>query len=303
VAFAGTVRTGGVVSFTVTVNKAEPALLCVSVAVHVTVVVPSGKVEPLDGVQLTGRAPSTLSVADAEYAKTAPADPVASTVTSPGTVSVGGVLSVTVTVNEVEPALPCVSVAVQATVVVPSGNVEPLGGAQVTGTTPSVLSMADALYMNTAPAAPIASTVAFAGTATTGAVLSVTVNVNEAEPMLPRASIAVHVIVVVPSGNVEPLDGVQLTGRAPSTLSVADAEYVKIAPAGSVASTVAFAGTVRIGGAVSPTVTVNEAEPVLSCVSVAVHVTVVVPKGNVEPLAGVQLTTSTPSMVSVAEAV
>jgi hypothetical protein len=54
--------------------------------------------------------------------------------------------------------------------------------------------------------------------------LSVTVTVNEAEPVLPCVSIAVHVIVVVPSGNVEPLAGLQLTGRAPSMLSVADAE-------------------------------------------------------------------------------
>jgi hypothetical protein len=145
VAFAGTVRTGGVVSFTVTVNKAEPALLCVSVAVHVTVVVPSGKVEPLGGAQLTGRAPSTLSVADAEYVKTAPAGPVASTVAFTGTVTTGAVLSVTVTVNEAEPVLLCVSVAVHVTLVVPSGNVEPLGGAQVAATTPSMLSVAEAV--------------------------------------------------------------------------------------------------------------------------------------------------------------
>jgi hypothetical protein len=53
--------------------------------------------------------------------------------------------------------------------------------------------------------------------------LSVTVTVNEAEPVLPCVSVAVQVIVVAPSGKVEPLGGVQLTGRAPSTLSVADA--------------------------------------------------------------------------------
>jgi hypothetical protein len=50
-------------------------------------------------------------------------------------------------------------------------------------------------------------------------------------------------------------------------------------------------------------VTVNEAEPVLPCASVAVHVTVVTPSGNVEPLAGAQVTGTTPSMLSVAEAV
>jgi hypothetical protein len=48
---------------------------------------------------------------------------------------------------------------------------------------------------------------------------------------------------------------------------------------------------------------VNEAEPVLPCVSVAVHVTVVVPRENVDPLGGAQLAASAASTVSVAEAV
>jgi hypothetical protein len=66
VAFAGTVMAGGVMSVTATVNEAEPRLPCVSAAVQVTVVTPIRNVEPLAGLQLTGRAPSTLSVADAE---------------------------------------------------------------------------------------------------------------------------------------------------------------------------------------------------------------------------------------------
>jgi hypothetical protein len=195
----------------------------VSVAVQVTVVVPSGNVEPLAGLQLTGRAPSMLSVADAEYVNTAPAGPVASIVAFAGTVRTGGAVSLTVTVNEAEPVLPCVSVAVQVTVVVPRGNVESLGGAQLTGRAPSMLSVADAEYVNTAPVGPVASTVAFAGTVRTGGAVSLTVTVNEAEPVLPRVSVAVQVTVVVPSGNVEPLAGLQLTGRAPSILSLAEA--------------------------------------------------------------------------------
>src|SRR2546428_2903687 len=50
VAFAGTVTTGPVVSVTVTVNDAALVLPCASVAVHVTVVAPNGKVDPLVGV-------------------------------------------------------------------------------------------------------------------------------------------------------------------------------------------------------------------------------------------------------------
>jgi hypothetical protein len=57
----------------------------------------------------------------------------------------GGVLSVTLTVNEAEPALPWASVAAQATVVTPSGNVAPLAGVHVTGTTPSMSSVAEAV--------------------------------------------------------------------------------------------------------------------------------------------------------------
>jgi hypothetical protein len=293
---------GGAVSLTVTVNEAEPVLPCVSIAVQVIVVVPSGNVESLAGVQLTGRAPSTLSVADAEYVKTAPVGPVASTVAFAGTVRTGGAVSLTVTVNKAEPVLPCVSIAVQVTVVVPSGNVEPLAGLQLTGRAPSTLSVADAEYVNTAPVGPVPSTVAFVGTVRTGGAVSLTVTVNEAEPVLPCVSAAVQVTVVTPIGNVEPLAGAQLTGRAPSTLSVADTKYVKTAPFGPMASIVAFAGTVMAGGVMSVTATVNEAEPRLPCVSAAVQVTVVTPIGNVEPLAGLQLTGRAPSTLSMADA-
>ena len=80
--------------------------------------------------------------------------------------------------------------------------------------------------MKTAPVAPVASTVAFAGTVTTGPVVSVTVTVNDAEPLLLFESTAVHVTVVAPSGNVAPLDGVQVTATGPSMMSVADAVNV-----------------------------------------------------------------------------
>ena len=54
---------GGVVSTTLTGNVTVPVLLCASVAVHVTVVEPSAKVEPEAGLQFTATAPSTASVA------------------------------------------------------------------------------------------------------------------------------------------------------------------------------------------------------------------------------------------------
>jgi hypothetical protein len=149
----------------------------------------------------------------------------------------------------------------------------------------------------------VASSVAFAGTVTTGPTVSVTVTVKEAATLLPLVSVAVQPTVVGPSGKVEPLAGVQVTTRGPSTTSLADAVKLNTVPVALVASTVAFAGTVTTGPVVSVTVTVKEADPVLLLVSVAVHVTVVGPRGNVAPLAGVQVTATVPSTRSPAVAV
>ena len=64
VMFAGVpVIVGPVVSDTLTVNVDVDALLCASVAVHVTVVVVIANVLPDAGTQLTATVPSTASVA------------------------------------------------------------------------------------------------------------------------------------------------------------------------------------------------------------------------------------------------
>src|SRR2546425_12467391 len=120
--------------------------------------------------------------------------------------------------------------------------------------------------------------------------------------LLPCASLALHVTVVGPDGNIDPLAGVHVVATAPSSASVAGAVKVKTAPAALVASTVAFAGTVTTGPVVSVTVTVNDAALRLPCASVALHVTVVAPNGNVDPLAGAHVVASAPSSVSVADA-
>jgi hypothetical protein len=64
----GTVITGGVVStrFTVTEKLPLAEFECASVAVQVTVVVPTGNVLPEAGLQLGVIAPSRLSLALAE---------------------------------------------------------------------------------------------------------------------------------------------------------------------------------------------------------------------------------------------
>ncbi|MEP6469826.1 MAG: hypothetical protein ABJC24_08660, partial [Chloroflexota bacterium] len=63
----------------------------------------------------------------------------------------------------------------------------------------------------------------FAGTVTDGAVVSTTVIVKVAVPVLPAPSVAEQVTVVAPRAKVEPDAGVQDVETEPLTASVADA--------------------------------------------------------------------------------
>jgi hypothetical protein len=151
---------------TVTTNEPVPVFAGTraSEELQFTVVAPTAKVEPEAGVQATGRAPSTLSVADVAYVTTAPVALVAVAATDAGRVRAGGVVSLTVTVNVDVLVRPRVSDAVQVTVVVAIANVDPLAGAQVTGRAPSTVSFAVAVYVTIAPVGPVASAVIGAGT-------------------------------------------------------------------------------------------------------------------------------------------
>jgi hypothetical protein len=117
---------------TVTV-KVPVAVLCrVSLAVHVTVVMwPAAKLDPDDGLQVTGLDPSTRSMALAAKLTDTALEP--GTVIFAGRVNTGGVVSTTVTVNVPVEVLCRVSLAEQLTVVVPRAKVDPEAGRQVTG--------------------------------------------------------------------------------------------------------------------------------------------------------------------------
>jgi len=134
----------------------------------------------------------------------------------------------------------------------------------------------------------------------TGGVVSRTVTWKDFVPTFPWESAAEQLTRVVPRGNVEPDAGVHETGTVPSTMSVADALKETALPAGETASTTTSAGTVRLGGVLSTTVIVKDAEPVFPWASVATQVTVVVPNPNVEPDAGAHETPTEPSTMSVA---
>ena len=206
---------------------------------------------------------------------------VASAVMSDGRCNVGGVVSRTVTVEDDEPRLPAASVAVQVTVVTPNGKVEPDAGEQVAGRDPLTMSIAVAENVATAPAGPVASRVTGnPDIDTDGGVVSRTVTVEDAEPTLPAASVAVHLTTVVPSGKVEPESGEQVGVNDPLTMSVADGEKVAIAPLGPVASrTGGSPDIVTTGGVVSTTVTMKLVRALLLEESVAVQKTCVDPSG------------------------
>jgi hypothetical protein len=198
-------------------------------------------------------------------------------------------VSTTVTLKEADPVFPCESVARHVTVVLPSGNVEPGCGEQMTSAIgPSESSIASGVgNVTTEPAALFASTRRSGETPlSAGGLRSTYTTVTLKLPVatLPWASLAEHVTVVMPIANVDPEDGLQLAATAPSTLSKARAENVTGVPPSSDVSTVWFGGRERAGLVVSTTETVKRAGgETLPEESVAVQLTVVVPTGNVLP--------------------
>ena len=132
---AGVPEIVGGVSATVTVNDVWALFPCASVAVQVTAVVPIANVVPDAGEHVTGTVPSTVSVAvGLVYATPAPEGPLWTVMLAGVPVMVGGVVSWTMTAKVDCAVFPKLSVAVQMTVVMAIGNVEPGVGRQVTGT-------------------------------------------------------------------------------------------------------------------------------------------------------------------------
>src|SRR5438094_645551 len=136
---------------------------------------------PDTGEQETGTPPSTASEAvGTVYEARAPLGPSASTTWAEGTpLNVGAVVSCTVTPKLALPVLPCESVAVHVTVVVPLAKVLPEGGEQLAEMLPSTASLADAENVTAAPEGTVAGTVMSEGTETSGGVVSTTVTLND----------------------------------------------------------------------------------------------------------------------------
>ena len=126
-------------------------------------------------------------------------------------------MSFTVIVNEQVPVLLAASLTVQVTVVVPFGNVEPDGGEQVGAPTPGQLSLTvGAGYVTTAEHRfGSVLLVMLTGQMIDGGCVSLIVTVNEQLAVLPEASLAVQVTVVVPFGKAPPDAGEQMTDAPP----------------------------------------------------------------------------------------
>jgi len=221
-----------------------------------------------------------------------------------GTVTLGGVVSWTVAWKEPVAVLPWLSVAVQLTGVVVMVNVEPDAGAQMGVIAPSTRSKAEGVYETVAPLGPAASAIMLCGSVRLGGVVSCTITWKLPVVVLPWASVAKQVTVVVPIGKVEPDAGLHVGVRVFPKESDAVTVKVTVAPDGPAASLAMFAGRLRVGGVlIWLTVTSNEAVEVLPLESVAEQSMPVTPTGRCEPEAGEQDTGTEPSTKSVADGV
>src|ERR1043165_1770173 len=141
------------------------------------------------------------------------------------------------------------------------------------------------------------------GVNTDGPLVSTTLMVKLAVRVLPCASVAEQLTGVGPKANCEPDAGVHNGVIDPSTVSVAVAVYVTIAPAALVAWRVCgLFGRPRNGAVVSCTSTVKLPLAPLPCASVTEQFTVVDPNRNCDPDAGTHAGVSGPSTLSFADA-
>ena len=210
----GSESVGDSQSLTVTVNEHCAELPAASVTVEFTVVVPTGKTEPEAGEETTEK-PAQLSAPFTAKVTTAPQVPAsAHCVMFDGHWIVGFSQSLTVTLNEQFETLPAASVALQLTVVVPTGKAEPEGGVQTTLTGVLQPSTPVTLKLTIAEHAPLSAQVVMSvGQLIDGASQSFTVTVKE-HCCVPKKSVAVTTTVEVPMGKVEPEGGFVVTCRS-----------------------------------------------------------------------------------------
>jgi hypothetical protein len=286
----------GVTGLTVTVKEQVLVLPLPSVAVPVTVAVPTANVLPESGLVITAGLPQ-LSVA-VTVNVTAAWQVLISAFTAifDEQLITGTWLSITVTMNEQVLVLPLPSVAVLVTVWTPTVIVLPEAGLDTTVALPQ-LSLAVTVKFTVVVQSPAS---AFRlkpdGHVITGAWLSTTVTVKEQVAVLPLPSVAVLVTVVVPTLNTVPEFWLDTTAALPQ-LSLAVTEKVTVVeqrPAS--AFWLKLNGQLMAGAWESVTVTTKEHVEVFPLPSVAVPVTVVAPVLKVLPEAGLDIIVTLPQL-------
>ena len=190
--------------------------------------------------------------------------------------------------------------AVQVTVVAPTGNAKPEAGRQATVTPGQLSCAAGNRKVTTAVLVPGSVFLTrSAGWASVGLSSSTTVTWKLQVALLPEVSVAVQLTVVVPIGKIEPDGGTQLV-MTPGVLSVAVTMKVTTAEQSPVSLVLRMSGgQIILGVSASLMVTLKVTLVLLLEVSVAVQVTVVTPIGKVEPDPGEQATV-TPGQLSCA---
>ena len=201
----------------------------------------------------------------------------------------------TVTVNVQELVFSALSVATQTTAFVPTAKVEPLAGVQVTVTlvqlSPAVTIHVTLLLLHWPGSA---ATTIGAGQVIDGASVSLTVTAKLHALVFSLESVAMHVTDVVPTGKELPEAGVQATVVLVQLSVAVGAKFTTAEHAPRSLVVMMSAGHAMAGGVESIIVTVKEQVAELVHSLVALHVTVVVPSGNVDPDAGSQTTVIVP---------
>jgi len=204
-----------------------------------------------------------------------------------GHMSVGGVVSVTTTLNVGQDAwLPALSVALHVTGVGgPTRNADPDAGVHADDSKPEPSVAENGQVASAAGEMPSVGVVCsenvalYGGQASVGGVTSTLLMLNMHVATLPALSVAWHVTVVLPSGTVAGLDGEHDVAFRMPELSVAVGTVnmaFALVDTPPVGVTCKVDGHVNDGDALSAMVSGNEQVVVRFALSVAVHDTVVV---------------------------
>ena len=273
-------------------NGVHAAVLpALSVALQVTVVIPSAKVEPGEGVQPEEEMPELSIAMNVQLAVAVGALPLLGVtvsglvVVNGGQVSVGLIASVLTMEKLQAEDMPALSTAVQDTEVVPSGALNGDETEHVVLRMPELSVALTANGVSTFGAPPAGDTAMVLGHVMAGGQQSVTITGNEQAATLPTVSTAKHVTDVDVATVKRVPEAGQVTEATPEP-SVAETWLVKATigsgtPSAAVSAYVTFAGHVMVGGVVSVTLMKNVHEADLPHWSAAVQVTAFEPMPNV----------------------